>query len=96
MQKEVYFLTGLLIFNTFIIRCQDIPVDSWASEIIHPANASYSSSAQSIGHRFGIILSTTVFVALNSVDFCNKWIFKEKKEEPLLSIPSFIFYWSVI
>ena len=45
MSREVYFLTGILIFNTFIITCQDIAVDSWASEIMHPANASYSSSA---------------------------------------------------
>lgn len=45
MAKEVYFLTGLLIANTFVITCQDIAVDSWAVEILHPKNASYQSGA---------------------------------------------------
>ena len=44
MNKEVYFLTGLLIVNTFVITCQDIAVDSWAVEILHPSNASYASA----------------------------------------------------
>lgn len=39
--KQVYFLTGLLITNTFVITCQDIAVDSWAVEILHPKHASY-------------------------------------------------------
>ena len=34
--KQVYFLTSLLIANTFVITCQDIAVDSWAIEILHP------------------------------------------------------------
>jgi len=30
------------------------------------------------------------------VDFCNRWIYSEKKEEALLSIPDFIFYWAIV
>ena len=75
MKKEVYFLTGLLIVNTFVITCQDIAVDSWAVEILHPGNASYASACQSVGQSVGKILATTVFIALNSVEFCNKWVY---------------------
>lgn len=39
--KQLTLLTALLIFNTFVITCQDIAVDSWAVEILHPENASY-------------------------------------------------------
>lgn len=42
--KQIYFLTGLFIANSFVITCQDIAVDSWAVEILHPKNASYASS----------------------------------------------------
>lgn len=96
MNKEVYFLTGLLILNTFVITCQDIAVDSWAVEILHPSNSSYASACQSVGQSVGKILSTTVFIALNSVDFCNSWIYKTNQTEPLLSIQSFIFFWASI
>lgn len=36
MTKQVYWLTSLLTLNTFIITCQDIAVDSWAIEMLHP------------------------------------------------------------
>lgn len=75
--KQLTLLTALLIFNTFVITCQDIAVDSWAVEILHPENASYQSASQSVGQRLGTIMSTTLFVSLNSVDFCNLYIFKE-------------------
>ena len=44
IQKQVYFLTSLLILNTFIITCQDIAVDSWAVEILNPQNSTYASA----------------------------------------------------
>jgi len=94
--KEVYFLAGLLIFNTFVITCQDVAVDGWAVEILHPTNSAYASACQSVGLQLGFGLSTTLFVALNSVEFCNKWIFKDdSRTEPLLTIPGFIFYWAI-
>lgn len=79
MNKEVYFLTGLLILNTFVITCQDIAVDSWAVEILHPSNSSYASACQSVGQSVGKILATTVFIALNSVEFCNKWVYQTEQ-----------------
>ena len=45
VNKEVYKLTSLLILNTFVITCQDIAVDSWAVEILHPTNSSYASAS---------------------------------------------------
>lgn len=90
MNKQVYNLTALLILNTFVITCQDIAVDSWAVEMLHEENASYASMSQAVGHKLGSLVSTTMFVALNSVDFCNSYIFSERREEPLLTIPSFI------
>ena len=39
--------------------------------------------------------STTIFIALNTIEFCNKWIFPadSPREQPLVTIPDFILYW---
>jgi len=96
-EKQVYHLSGLLILNTFIITCQDIAVDSWAVEILHPSNSTYASACQSVGLRTGMGISTTIFIALNTVEFCNRWIFPKDmpREQPLINIPDFIFYWAI-
>ena len=75
IDKEVQQVSILLTFLIFIITCQDIAVDSWAVEMLHPCNATYGSSSQSIGHRVGMFISTSVFISLNSPEFCNKWLY---------------------
>jgi hypothetical protein len=54
----------------FVTTCQDIAVDAWAIEMLHPSNATYGSSSQSVGHIVGKFMSTSIFIALNSVEFC--------------------------
>ena len=49
LDQQVGFVATLLTFLVFIITCQDIAVDSWAIEMLHPCNATYGSSSQSIG-----------------------------------------------
>lgn len=75
--KEVHFVSSLLIALVFIITCQDIAVDSWAIEMLMPQNSTYGSTSQSIGQRLGIFISTSVFISLNSPEFCSKWIYGE-------------------
>ena len=93
--KNVYKLLGCLIANTFIITCQDIAVDSWAVEMLHPNNSSYGSSAQSVGMKLGSLISSSFFIAFNSVEFCNRWVYSSPQELPVLSIPLFLFIWSI-
>jgi PAT family acetyl-CoA transporter-like MFS transporter 1 len=92
--KNVYYLLGCLMVNTFIITCQDIAVDSWAVEMLHPNNSSYASSAQSVGHKLGSLISSSLFLALNDVEFCNVWFNATPKEKPMLTIPTFLFIWA--
>lgn len=97
-EKQVYFLSSLLIFHTFMITCQDISVDSLCVELLHPVNATYAAACQSVGLRTGMGFSTTFFIALNTVEFCNKWIMPKDRPltEPLITIPSFIMYWALV
>ena len=47
--QEVSFVALTLTFFVFITTCQDIAVDAWAVEMLHPCNETYGSSSQSIG-----------------------------------------------
>ena len=76
--KQIYTLLALFTFMIFVVTCQDIAVDSWAVEILHPDNASYGSTCQSVGIKIGSLISTSLFISLNSVEFCNNYIYKEK------------------
>jgi PAT family acetyl-CoA transporter-like MFS transporter 1 len=88
-------VASLLTFLVFIITCQDIAVDSWAVEMLHPCNATYGSTSQSIGQRIGMFISTSVFISLSSAEFCGRWIYGTRAEEtdPVLSLESYLLIW---
>jgi hypothetical protein len=92
--KAVYPLTAAFTLMIFVITCQDIAVDSWAVEILHPSNTSYASTCQSVGQRVGVFISTSLFIALHSVEFCNNYIYLVSQTEPVLTLRGFMMGWS--
>ena len=62
--------------------------------MMHPKNSSYASSAQSLGHKIGSLISSSFFIAFNDIEFCNNYIYSTPQKEPLLSIPRFIYIWA--
>ena len=44
INKEVQLVSYLLTVLVFVITCQDIALDAWAVEMLHPFNAPYGSS----------------------------------------------------
>ena len=85
IDKHVNLVAILLTTLVFVITCQDIAVDSWAVEMLLPQFTTYGSSSQSVGQRIGTFLSTSVFISLNSAEFCAKWIYK--KDDNAKSLP---------
>ncbi|KAI0932743.1 hypothetical protein AcW1_000228 [Taiwanofungus camphoratus] len=61
--------TGLVLFSA----TQDIAVDGWALTLLSEENLPYASTCQTIGLNSGYLLSYTVFLALNSEAFSQKW-----------------------
>jgi len=49
-----------------------------------------ASSSQFIGQLIGSFLSTSVFLSINSVDFCNRFIYTKPRSIPLVSFEQFI------
>ena len=79
----------------FIITCMDIAVDSWAIELLHPCNSSYGSACQSVGIRLGSFVSTSLFISLNSPEFCSTWIYGTDSE-PVLTLSNYMLAWVVV
>ena len=74
-QGEIHTISFLLIVLYFCLSCQDIAIDSWACEMLYPDLEAFAGPVHSIGVSLGGVLGTSVFIALNSLEFCKMWIY---------------------
>ncbi|CCH61791.1 hypothetical protein TBLA_0F02510 [Henningerozyma blattae CBS 6284] len=81
------FYFGVLIF---LCATQDIAVDGWALTILSQKSISYASTAQTVGLNTGYFLSFTVFIAMNSKDFANKYLRSTPLEHGLISLNGYM------
>ncbi|TBU26371.1 MFS general substrate transporter [Dichomitus squalens] len=84
--QHLYALSFAFTSLVFFSATQDIAVDGWALTLLSEENLAYASTCQTIGLNTGYLLSYTVFLALNSEDFANKWGI------PRLSLSSYLFF----
>ncbi|KAI6133242.1 acetyl-coenzyme A transporter 1-domain-containing protein [Pisolithus croceorrhizus] len=71
--ENVHELTFVFTSLVFFSATQDIAVDGWALTLLSKENLSFASTCQTIGLNTGFFASFTVFLALNSETFCQKW-----------------------
>ncbi|KAG2062077.1 hypothetical protein BDR06DRAFT_946175 [Suillus hirtellus] len=69
IHELTFVFTSLVLFSA----TQDIAVDGWALTLLSQENLSYASTCQTIGLNTGFFASFTVFLALNSEAFAEKW-----------------------
>jgi len=86
LQISQIFYWGLM--SMVIIVIQDVAVDGWVTKLLTKDYYSYGSAAQTMD-ILGSVLSYNLFIPLNSVSFCNDYLFSEKRESPLLSVGNF-------
>ena len=67
----------------------------WALTLLSPSNLSYASTAQTVGLTAGQFLSYTVFLALSSADFANKYVrpATAPQEIGLMTLNSYLTFW---
>eukprot|EP01029_Cantina_marsupialis_P010716 TRINITY_DN243660_c0_g1_i1.p1 TRINITY_DN243660_c0_g1~~TRINITY_DN243660_c0_g1_i1.p1 ORF type:complete len:527 (+),score=69.97 TRINITY_DN243660_c0_g1_i1:102-1682(+) len=75
---------------------QDIVVDGWALTMLPVEHVSLASTANVIGQTVGFMVAYTVFLGLNSVEFCNQYLRSVPATEGLLNLGSFTFFWGVV
>ena len=90
----VWGFTGWWFALVLMCATQDIAVDGWAITLLSQSNLSYASTAQTVGLTAGQFLSYTVFLALSSPDFANKYFRSAPiPDRGLLNLNSYLTFW---
>lgn len=93
---NVVILTTLFFFLHFLAATQDIAVDGWALTMLSRGNVGYASTCNSVGQTTGFFLGYTIFLALESKEFCNKYLRWEPQDSGMIDLPTFLFLWGVV
>ncbi|KAI7847633.1 acetyl-coenzyme A transporter 1 [Circinella umbellata] len=92
----IYYLTGAFLVTIFFCATQDIAVDGWALTLLSKDSLSYASTAQTIGLNTGYFLSFTVFLALSSPEFSNRYIWSEPQKYGILRLGGYMRFWAIM
>lgn len=84
-----------ICFFLLVLFCatQDIAVDGWALTVLSPESLSFASTAQTVGMNCGYFLSFTVFLALSSPEFSNKYLRSVPQAEGLFGLGDYLSFW---
>ena len=91
--EKINILTFSMFFLYLLLATQDIAVDGWAIELLSEENQAFASTTQTIGHIIGIFFSYTVFLSLNSAEFCNRYINSVVDTQGIISFSSYLYFW---
>uniref|UniRef100_A0A3B5AN10 Acetyl-coenzyme A transporter 1 n=2 Tax=Stegastes partitus TaxID=144197 RepID=A0A3B5AN10_9TELE len=92
----VVTLTAVFFMLAFLAATQDIAVDGWALTMLSRENVGYASTCNSVGQTAGYFLGNVLFLALESADFCNKYLRIEPKDTGIVTLSDFLFFWGVV
>ncbi|GLD57110.1 acetyl-coenzyme A transporter 1 [Lates japonicus] len=93
---NVVILTAVFFMLAFLAATQDIAVDGWALTMLSRENVGYASTCNSVGQTAGYFLGNVLFLALESADFCNKYLRIEPKDTGIVTLSDFLFFWGVV
>ncbi|CAK6965187.1 acetyl-coenzyme A transporter 1 [Scomber scombrus] len=93
---NVAMLTAVFFMLAFLAATQDIAVDGWALTMLSRQNVGYASTCNSVGQTAGYFLGNVLFLALESADFCNKYLRIEPKDTGIVTLSDFLFFWGVV
>lgn len=93
---DVITLTAAFFLLAFLAATQDIAVDGWALTMLSKENVGYASTCNSVGQTAGYFLGNVLFLALESPDFCNKYLRFESKDKGIVTLSDFLFFWGIV
>lgn len=93
---DVITLTAVFFMLAFLAATQDIAVDGWALTMLSRENVGYASTCNSVGQTAGYFLGNVLFLALESADFCNKYLRFEPQEKGIVTLSDFLFFWGIV
>ncbi|XP_025291896.1 acetyl-coenzyme A transporter 1 isoform X2 [Canis lupus baileyi] len=88
---DVTALTVTFFLFEFLAATQDIAVDGWALTMLSRENVGYASTCNSVGQTAGYFLGNVLFLALESADFCNKYLRFEPQPRGIVTLSDWFF-----
>uniref|UniRef100_A0A2C9JR90 Acetyl-coenzyme A transporter 1 n=1 Tax=Biomphalaria glabrata TaxID=6526 RepID=A0A2C9JR90_BIOGL len=88
-------LTVIFVFLNFLAATQDIAVDGWALSMLSKPNVGWASTCNSVGQTAGYFLGNVIFLALESADFCNKYLRSQPQTEGIVTLSGFLWFWGI-
>ena len=89
---NVAILTVVFFLLYTCAATQDIAVDGWAVSMLPREHVGHASTCNSVGQTTGYFLGYTVFLALESKEFCNTYLRAEPSESGLVDLPGFFLF----
>ncbi|XP_034656430.1 acetyl-coenzyme A transporter 1 [Drosophila subobscura] len=96
VEPNVALLALLFFLLNFLAATQDIAVDGWALTMLKRCNVGYASTCNSVGQTAGYFLGYVLFIALESKDFCNKYLRDVPLTEGMITLPRFLWFWGIV
>ncbi|XP_039713259.1 acetyl-coenzyme A transporter 1 isoform X2 [Pteropus medius] len=88
---DVVALTVTFFLFEFLAATQDIAVDGWALTMLSRENVGYASTCNSVGQTAGYFLGNVLFLALESADFCNKYLRFQPQPRGIVTLSDWVF-----
>lgn len=76
---------------TFLVAVIMVSTDGYLVSIIQKSKRSYMPMIKLIAQSIGHFLAMNMFIPLNSVEFCNEYIYTSPQTEPLLNFENFFY-----
>ncbi|KAL4220930.1 hypothetical protein ACF0H5_019196 [Mactra antiquata] len=93
---NVFTLTAVFFCLNFLAATQDIAVDGWALTMLQRRNVGWASTCNSVGQTAGYFLGYVLFLALESADFCNKYLRSVPQDVGMITLASFLYFWGIV
>lgn len=97
-KPNIQLLTFIFLMLNFLAATQDIAVDGWALTMLKRRNVGYASTCNTAGQTAGFFIGNVIFLALESADFCNKYLRTEKEQLPtgVVTFESFLRHCGIV
>ena len=92
---NVLALAILFFILNFLAATQDIAVDGWALTMLSKENVGFASTCNTIGQTAGYFIAFTVFMALESANFCNTYLRITPSDTGIVDLSGFLYFWGI-
>ena len=93
---NVFALAVHFFILNLLAATQDIAVDGWALTMLSKENVGFASTCNTIGQTAGYFIAFTVFMALESADFCNSYLRFTPSDTGIVDLAGFLYFWGIL